>query len=336
MNSVPNCRLDLSSNLAPASSASTLKRHGYYCRSRHTGTARAPRHRSCLPCVQGKTRCDNGRPQCLRCVSKSIECQYPTRSPAGALPRTNPGHHRLRLGQETPCEEPVVSTSLGNVQTTYHVSSGHADRDVGTSQLSQLPLSGSSNAHNNDQLEWDADFDFSQVFDQLDFESAGGYSFSTSSTLGHPLNLWADPSSVLLERTASFPGPSVYLSPPEPQRALAHRPKSGTRAYRIAHVLFQSLKAYPIMMGNHGTWPPIIHPSIIALNVDNEDMEPLNNCMSLLHILSRGTQGSQKLFWTNVRRECESFRATVRVSLALSDDSRVSFQRLKDSTSTMT
>ncbi|KAJ5833633.1 hypothetical protein N7474_001944 [Penicillium riverlandense] len=34
-------------------------------------------------------------------------------------------------------------------------------------------------------------------------------------------------------------------------------------------------------------------------------MEPLSNCISLVHMISSGTRGSRKLFWRNVRMECE-------------------------------
>ncbi|KAK5095426.1 hypothetical protein LTR70_003590 [Exophiala xenobiotica] len=34
-------------------------------------------------------------------------------------------------------------------------------------------------------------------------------------------------------------------------------------------------------------------------------MEPLNNCISLMHMLKSGVQGTRKLFWKNVRLECE-------------------------------
>ena len=38
-------------------------------------------------------------------------------------------------------------------------------------------------------------------------------------------------------------------------------------------------------------------------------MEPLTNCMSLVHMLSSRIHGSRKLFWKNVRMECERLHA---------------------------
>ncbi|KAJ6086544.1 hypothetical protein N7467_005458 [Penicillium canescens] len=34
-------------------------------------------------------------------------------------------------------------------------------------------------------------------------------------------------------------------------------------------------------------------------------MEPLDNCINLVHMISGGMRGSRKLFWRNVRMECE-------------------------------
>src|SRR5947209_7632744 len=53
---------------------STLKRHGYYCRSRNSHT-RAVRVRSCVACAKAKTRCDGRSPSCTRCAARNIECR---------------------------------------------------------------------------------------------------------------------------------------------------------------------------------------------------------------------------------------------------------------------
>ncbi|KAF1971540.1 hypothetical protein BU23DRAFT_175502 [Bimuria novae-zelandiae CBS 107.79] len=50
----------------PFDKQSTLKRHGYYCRSRRLGSTARPR--SCIACAKGKARCDNRRPECSRCM----------------------------------------------------------------------------------------------------------------------------------------------------------------------------------------------------------------------------------------------------------------------------
>ncbi|KAK8038650.1 hypothetical protein PG993_007061 [Apiospora rasikravindrae] len=44
---------------------------------------------------------------------------------------------------------------------------------------------------------------------------------------------------------------------------------------------------------------------MVASGSEGRDMEPLHNCISLMQMLNTGLQGSRKLFWRNVRQECE-------------------------------
>jgi hypothetical protein len=67
------------------------------------------------------------------------------------------------------------------------------------------------------------------------------------------------------------------------------------------------MKAYPLMISRHNKLPPFIHPHLTAAGIGSDDTEPMNNCTSLLHMISAQVQGSRKLFWRNVRTECERF-----------------------------
>ncbi|KFY91853.1 hypothetical protein V498_05290, partial [Pseudogymnoascus sp. VKM F-4517 (FW-2822)] len=51
--------------------------------------------------------------------------------------------------------------------------------------------------------------------------------------------------------------------------------------------------------------PPFIHPRLISSEAENNHMEPLTNCICLVHMISSGIRGSRKLFWKNVQMECE-------------------------------
>lgn len=59
------------------------------------------------------------------------------------------------------------------------------------------------------------------------------------------------------------------------------------------------------MMLRHNTLPPFIHPSVVSSDLDNPNLEPLTNCIALVHMIGSGIQASRKLFWENVRMECE-------------------------------
>ncbi|KAI1390579.1 uncharacterized protein F4822DRAFT_155041 [Hypoxylon trugodes] len=100
---------------------------------------------------------------------------------------------------------------------------------------------------------------------------------------------------------------SIPATPNWSVRSLIQRPRVQTGTQRIPKLIFHTLKSYPLMMMRYNTLPPLIHPSLVSADVENAHMEPLTNCISLVHMIGNGIQGSRKLFWQNVRRECERF-----------------------------
>ncbi|KAK3686592.1 hypothetical protein LTR37_019653 [Vermiconidia calcicola] len=75
-------------------------------------------------------------------------------------------------------------------------------------------------------------------------------------------------------------------------------------AHRVAHLTYGMLKSYPMML-HHNDLPPFIHPSLVSSDPENHDMEPLTNCMSLMLMISGGVRVNRRLFWRNVRQDCE-------------------------------
>ncbi|UKZ91161.1 uncharacterized protein TrAFT101_006155 [Trichoderma asperellum] len=88
-------------------------------------------------------------------------------------------------------------------------------------------------------------------------------------------------------------------------RSMIRRPRTQTAAQRVSNLISHTLKSYPLMLLRSNTLPPFIHPSMITSENENAHMEPLTNCLSLVHMISTGIQTSRKLFWKNVRMECE-------------------------------
>lgn len=100
----------------------------------------------------------------------------------------------------------------------------------------------------------------------------------------------------------------TYGIPREPTwnvRSLVHRPRLEVRVQRTASLIISTLKSYPRMMLYQNTFPPFIHQHIMKVESGDTELEPLMNCVNLVHMLSSGYQGSRKLFWKNVRLECE-------------------------------
>ena len=98
---------------------------------------------------------------------------------------------------------------------------------------------------------------------------------------------------------------SIPAQPSRLVRSLVKRTRMKTGAPGIVNLMHRTLMSYPLMMLRHDILPPFFHPHLISTNADNNYMEPLNNCISLFHMTSSGVQGSRKLFWKNVRLECE-------------------------------
>lgn len=115
----------------------------------------------------------------------------------------------------------------------------------------------------------------------------------------------------------SSPNSSIPPTPSLTVRLLVQRPKRQAGAQRIANLIFHALKSYPMMMLRHNTLPPFIHSNLVSFNDEDIHVEPLTNCISLVHMISSGIQGSRSLFWKNVRLECERFYEEVRKSYHL-------------------
>ena len=161
-------------------------------------------------------------------------------------------------------------------------------------------------------LGWDVpDIDFADFLNPQTNDEIVQTPSSRSSVLIRPSAASTD-RTVQVNQVSSFPNISIPTLPSSTAlRTLILRPKLKTGAQRIANLILSTLKSYPLMMLRHNTLPPFIHPRLISSNVENNHMEPLTNCISLMQMISSGVQGSRKLFWKNVRMECERLHEEV-------------------------
>jgi hypothetical protein len=162
-------------------------------------------------------------------------------------------------------------------------------------------------------LDWnDLDMDFANFLNsQMTDKTVQHPSSDSSSSL---IRHWLPSTYQTVEIQEAILSPKVSIPPmPTPNiRSLIQRPKIGTGSQRIANLILHTLKSYPLMMLRYNTLPPFIHPGLISSDVGDNHMEPLTNCISLVQMISGGVQGSRKLFWKNVRLECERLYAEVR------------------------
>lgn len=279
-----------------------MKRHGYYCRSR--GDNNNPRSRSCISCAKSKARCDNGRPQCTRCGLKGFECHYPAplyRNAKSKVPPNDDAVLEQRRRSLLSGVEPIPSENI------------YQPRNNGIMALNDgvfttRPEYGDTPV---EQIDWNhGDFDFvdfisPQISDEATLYlpatplSPNSHSSSLASGFGQPLQL-ISPFDLSLPPTPTFT-----------VRSLNQRPRLEAGARRTASLILSTLKSYAVMMLRDGSLPPFIHPHLFSSQADNDNMEPLNNCKSLVHMISKGNQGSRKLFWRNVQMESERLREKV-------------------------
>ncbi|GAM91400.1 hypothetical protein ANO11243_094500 [Dothideomycetidae sp. 11243] len=97
---------------------------------------------------------------------------------------------------------------------------------------------------------------------------------------------------------------SIPLSPTSFPRSLVARSSEGHNVPKLSGLMLHVLKCYPATMLQQSL-PPYIHPHTASASFKHADLEHLHNCMSLVYMTSSRAPGARKLFWDNVRRECE-------------------------------
>lgn len=281
----------------------TLKRHGYYCRTRK-GQSRPFRSRSCVACAKAKARCDNNLPSCLRCAAKNIQCRPQTGPVQRRRYLNNAGDERLTASFPA-CEEQVENT---------------------LPRTAQPPVTGSE----NDPLHLQSIHAVEEEFDwgALDVEIPGVQHLDVDANLIPPsqldstcqllLNLPRPPSSTTAQAGQIMPAksPSIPQMPSFSLRSFAQNPELQHGAQATALLLFRVLTSYPMMMRGEDSLPPFIHPYSLshALATESKSMESLTTCVNLMQMVGTNMQGSRRLLWKNIRLECERLREEVRGS----------------------
>ncbi|KAH6636334.1 hypothetical protein F5144DRAFT_175443 [Chaetomium tenue] len=280
----------------PFDKQSTLKRHGYYCRSRKEGAA--SRARSCIACAKRKARCDTKQPTCSGCMTRHIDCHYPA-----TLPKGVGKGGRDKGGVDAPATEPSVTANSLAFDSPHHIDHLPFQDELATPVPIALGNSGDG------WFDWNNPaFDFADP--TSNWQTKGDivqFSPPLTPTLVHE----PTPSALqnfLRQQTVLSSYMSIPRQPHDILGSLVQRPKMGPKTQRTAALILQTLKSYPLMLLQHDSLPPFIHPRMMtSVGAENDNMEPLNNCISLLHMTRAGVPGNRKLFWRNIRMECERF-----------------------------
>jgi hypothetical protein len=284
---------------------STLKRHGYYCRSNRKSSV--PRRRSCAACAQAKMGCDNLAPTCSRCTKKGLTCRYPF----------------------TPAKQWRETVHRATSNELYASYNNDAARIVPAVAEPAYTLQAITPASDDPVSFGDIQWSLHEVtaFDHFmspTLQSAFHSVASSSSGSTNPTTV--SPSSLLQERTVPISQEQNQVTPQQEQqhqihrqqclsfsvspvpssnvRSMIQRPKIHPGADRTARLIFYTLKSYPLML-RQNILPPFIHPSYVSFTDEGTTTEPLENCIALMHMMANGISGSRKLFWRNVKIECE-------------------------------
>ena len=178
-----------------------------------------------------------------------------------------------------------------------------------------LDISNSNIANiEGDFLDWnepEIDFDFDD-FLKLD---ANNKTFPYHSSRASSLVRHSSPSTTVhFQEVISARKLSIPTLMEHSVRSYIHLPSTRPGAQGITKLIMHTLKSYPHMMLRYNTLPPFIHQRLVGPHFDASSMEPLTNCISLVHMISSGVRGSRKLFWKNVRMECERLFTEVLIS----------------------
>ncbi|KAL2868591.1 Zn(II)2Cys6 transcription factor domain-containing protein [Aspergillus lucknowensis] len=297
----------------PFDRPSTLKRHGYYCRSRR-GNSSTVRSRSCISCAKAKARCDNKRPGCSRCAARTVKCHYPANA---LMPRrTGTGLRPQQIAPSLAVDSDAPPSTEGLLDACQNVDCRPDNRliysDHGFANLGLgLEVGG-------EYLSWDdLNLDFT---DMLDPEKSMSPSINDNALQSPSLGLHSVPAQESLPSISHQPivpqeqptfSPNALLTiPPLPTtlpRLLIPRPVPRKGAQRTTKLIQHTLKSYLLTMLRHNALPPYIHPRLVASGIVNDGINtgPLSRCINLVRTISDEIRGSRALFWRNVRVECE-------------------------------
>lgn len=291
------------SRLTRCISEYALKRHGYYCRSRRAGAT--TRTRSCISCARRKVRCDNKQPECSRCMSKAVKCYYPGTMSAHRRPRIDSSDSTLIETQNIAVALAKAPPYVEAPQEPRNDSDSLLNSMVPTSNLELEDLGG-------EFINWDdPDVDLADFLNpQVDDENTRYPLIRPSPFRRHSMPSMDQ--EVQSWQSVSASNISIPTQPSYSIRRLIQRPRVKAAAQRTTKLILHTLKSYPMMMLRTSTLPPYIHPHLLSSDIEESHLEPLSNCMSLMHMITGPVRGSRKLFWRNVRLECERLLQEVR------------------------
>ncbi|KAL9114531.1 MAG: hypothetical protein Q9227_001612 [Pyrenula ochraceoflavens] len=222
--------------------------------------------------------------------TKAIECYYPTNTSYGRVPRYQNADDGSQETRKTAPSLVVVSPNVEN----YQEASNHFVvncSDAPATSDTELANIGTGFFDLTDQhVEFTGFFDQHMEDGLVQFPPLVSSSEDRHSASSHD-------QAAREQQAMSASNSSIPVAPPYTVRSFVQRSRMKTGPRGIANLILHTLKSYPQTILRHKALPPFIHPCLANSNVENGHMEPLTNCISLMHMISSG--GSRRLFWKN-------------------------------------
>lgn len=263
---------------------SSLKRHGYYCRTRRQSHKINSRARACEACVKAKAKCDDNSLACARCAAKGLICKP---SKPTTIRKTRP---------KSLTKSGITPYIPGLAATSFQVN-GNNGRSTEIENLGLVP------SHCAQQ---EVPWEFSSWVND-------GLAAEDMLSLQTPQSEW-----MTMDASVQSPivnvQPTIIIQPASGRQVRSFEQRPPNRAPRATTTMMaRILTSYPRMMQSQESLPPFIHPFSLVdrFEPEGKPFESVTTCLALMQMAAIHGPGKNRLIWKNIRLECERIRDEV-------------------------
>lgn len=263
-----------------------------------------PRQKSCHECSSAKSRCDQQRPRCSRCVERNAHCEYVSSKNINRASQVNPQNSNTQLPQKQGSGEIVNSSlaTLGADQQTWNGQITSMDYLPPSSHGvpgQNVPVTSEHPSNHSTPMSTNAPSCASATLSNRTIETAAtsNQSPKESSSPEQTGQLVPDEDFNVIRDRWLYP----YVEP---------SPLSYALREQSMFYLCRVFRTYPRMMARRERLPPMIHSSQAS-----QDMPlPLKNCFSITRMWEGGVEEASSLVQGTIEREMERLFAEVSIS----------------------
>lgn len=263
-----------------------------------------PRQKSCHECSSAKSRCDQQRPRCSRCVERNAHCEYVSGKNINRASQANLQNSNAQLPHKRGSDEIENSSlaTLGAEQQTWNgqiTSMDYLPPNRHGVPDQNIPVAPEHSSNHSTPLSTDALSCASATLSNRTIETEAT-SNQSPKDLGSPEQTGQlvpnEDFNVIRDRWL-YP----YIEP---------SPLSYALREQSMFYLCRVFRTYPRMMARRERLPPMIHPTQAS-----QDMPlPLKNCLSITRMWEGGAEEASSLVQGTIEREMERLFAEVSLS----------------------